>query len=669
MKMEPKINIHNRFDVQVHDINGNLKQEAVGYNNVLDQMYDRLCGGYPYFIGIHFGEGTGTLSPSRTSLFSWLGYKDAVTEETIKAIPVSSWKRKIVLAAEEYVNKTITEVGIAYGSNTLTLVTHAMLKDAEGNQISITKKDTDVISIYATVFVTFDNTTIPELNYLKMPSGNSLVNYLIGGSAAPTGTFGLSAKPQAYSRLGSTAAVSWTADTINKKRIANTTRFGIDTANGDAQTLDFTNIFELKLPATNIFNASEYFDVVLGTGDGIEDTFEIPSKNLVDGTLIIKKDGSTTTALTTTKENIFTPNAISLGGANKAVDVAISADGKVAAFAFDTSEPYVLVYDVIDNRLVARPSISDVTHKVQTVSLSDDGNVLAVAGYTTSPYAQVFDWNGTAWTIRVAPPGLSYNTYAAAISGDGNVLIFCIVGYSPYAKVYDWNGTAWTIRPALPNITNYCMAVAINSNGNVIATGSNGDSPYAQIWDWNGTAWTIRVAPPSMPTRNYGVDLNADGNVLAVATYTTSPYVKVWDWNGIAWTARPALPGIGTYGVDVSLSPSGNILAVAMSNSLPHAKIWDWNGTAWTARPDIAGTVQSNKVAIADGSRLLSAYGSNAPYFQDFTNESISKTTVVFTTPPAVGEELTADYKVNGIHKTTNQVIDVGFSIQFGEGV
>ena len=142
MHVNQDVNIHNRFDIEVRDsITGELKQKAIAYNIVLNQMYTRLCAGNSYFVNIHFGTGTGTPTPERTSLFSHLGTKSAVTDKLIKAFPVSKWKRKIVLNPEEYVEETITEVGIAYGSSASNLVTHAMLKDSEGNTISITKSD------------------------------------------------------------------------------------------------------------------------------------------------------------------------------------------------------------------------------------------------------------------------------------------------------------------------------------------------------------------------------------------------------------------------------------------------------------------------------------------------------------------------------------------------
>ena len=157
MNVEQKVNIHNRFDIHIDNIETGEHREVTAYNIVLDQMWTRLCGGSSYFVNIHFGIGTGTPIASRTSLFAHLGTKTAVDVEQVKALPVSRWKRKVVLNPEEFVGQTITEVGIAFGATASNLLTHAMLKDAEGNPISITKSDTDVVTIFATVFVTINN--------------------------------------------------------------------------------------------------------------------------------------------------------------------------------------------------------------------------------------------------------------------------------------------------------------------------------------------------------------------------------------------------------------------------------------------------------------------------------------------------------------------------------
>ena len=158
MKSNVNANVHNRFDIEVYDSETHkLKNKYVAHNIVLDQMYTRLCAGNSYFVNIHFGTGAGTPVANRTSLFAHLGTKTAVAEELIKAFPVSTWKQKITLVPSEYVGSNISEVGIAFDSTASNLVTHAMIKDSEGNPISIAKTATDTVIIYATVFITFTN--------------------------------------------------------------------------------------------------------------------------------------------------------------------------------------------------------------------------------------------------------------------------------------------------------------------------------------------------------------------------------------------------------------------------------------------------------------------------------------------------------------------------------
>lgn len=67
---------------------------------------------------------------------------------------------------------TITEVGISDTTNAIN--THALITDAEGNPLSITKTDIDVVVIYATVFIEFKNKSANTIFY-DFPTGNYLL--------------------------------------------------------------------------------------------------------------------------------------------------------------------------------------------------------------------------------------------------------------------------------------------------------------------------------------------------------------------------------------------------------------------------------------------------------------------------------------------------------------
>ena len=67
-----------------------------------------------------------------------------------------------------------------------------------------------------------------------------------------------------------------------------------------------------------------------------------------------------------------------------------------------------------------------------------------------------------------------------------------------------------------------------------------------------------------------------------------------------------------------------------------------------------------------DGLIMAVAHG-GTPFIT--TYRSLPFTQITFDTPPALGDVITADYTVDGVHKTDQYVIDISFEIQFGEGV
>lgn len=159
-KIDAKLNvsIHNRFDIEVIDAKtGEIKQRAQAENIICNQLWTRLLLPASYFNYIHYGTGAGTPSSSDTSLFTFLGYGTPINADEVIGFDEDehyiSLRKKIQLSETTAVGSTLTEVGIAYAAASNCLVTHAMLKDMNGNEISIAKTATDIINIYATVFV------------------------------------------------------------------------------------------------------------------------------------------------------------------------------------------------------------------------------------------------------------------------------------------------------------------------------------------------------------------------------------------------------------------------------------------------------------------------------------------------------------------------------------
>ena len=192
-KIEQHAAIHNRFDVIVQDARtGQVKQTAVAYNIILNKWFNSVSytGGlyaeYTHLTQIGLGTGTGTLAVTRSDLFTALVYKTATVVETVYASPTSYVTKEIRLEAEEYVGSTITEVGFRDTYATYKqLVTHAFLKDSEGNQIAIAKTADDVVIVRGTFYVTFTNGGFGTNGIYAPPSENKVISCLFGFNSMP----------------------------------------------------------------------------------------------------------------------------------------------------------------------------------------------------------------------------------------------------------------------------------------------------------------------------------------------------------------------------------------------------------------------------------------------------------------------------------------------------
>lgn len=267
-----KTKIHNRFDIEVIR-EGQTIQSASAENIVLNQMYEKLCNFHPYFKYIHFGTGSGTPSADRNQLFAPLGSKLADDVERVKALPLSKWTKKITLAPEEYVGATLREVGIGFGSAETHAVTHAMIKDAEGNPLSIEKTNIDVVVIYATVFIELSNT---ERVYFTEPAeSNLLLEYLTGGVMPSNLEIGLAEVPlQAPHHSIVTSVrkapteVTVTPEVANRKVLL-ATRFPIESPDVRCAEVGLMGVSKKIMPVS--FSISDF---KIGVGDGVTDTFE-----------------------------------------------------------------------------------------------------------------------------------------------------------------------------------------------------------------------------------------------------------------------------------------------------------------------------------------------------------------------------------------------------------
>lgn len=159
------IKIHNCFDLVLTNTQTGEERKYHTENIVLDQFYtSRIYNSYNGRVDtIQLGTGVGTLSTSRTSLFSRLtghtwsaGSGNTVCFSEVAQLSKTRFKWSLLTTfVETEANGDLTEVGLAISGNNNGLVTHALFTDSENNPITITKTNVDRLTITATVFAEF----------------------------------------------------------------------------------------------------------------------------------------------------------------------------------------------------------------------------------------------------------------------------------------------------------------------------------------------------------------------------------------------------------------------------------------------------------------------------------------------------------------------------------
>lgn len=688
MEIKQEVMIHNRFDIHVDNIETGEHIEHVTHNIILNQMYNQLCNGSGYFGSIHFGTGSGVPSPERTSLFSHLGTKGATTEEMTKNLPVSSWKRKIVINPEEYVGANITEVGIAFAASASSLVTHAMLKDAEGNPISINKTNTDVVTIYATVFVTLNTSIYPEVFYDNMNDDNILLNYLIGGTAFPAAYFFLLPYKGYGNETGMSASAVWTADVANKKRKTNTVRFGTTLGNGDVLGLRLRGFFRTAFP-NSIFSGQSYTGVSIGIGDGIKEDFGVPSKNVLDETLIVKRNGVIVTDYTISKNKQTIPTFTPLFEGKRFTytsgsmsnlsfgenDIAIHYYYNNVAF-----EISVLHLEPGDDPAMVTSSIAlinfeGVSNSVRDLVISTDGSLIAILLYS-APYIQFVERQSDGlWKSSNIPINFDFsdtNISKLFMDSAKNLYIIRPTNQKRVSK-YEWTGNEYShdstfMIPNTPS-TNSSQFIYTRDRTRVVL-GSSGITSDAHIYDViNGEFVYVGTIPRSPGGTPAASTITDDGKFICV--YQGSDPCYIYEEVDGVYIPRGSMTTYRAHGGIITDDGEFGIIGTSDGySSAARIKIYAL-GPGTTTTQVLEDTATQLSYFLKLGPHLvgfMNLYGYVSPFILDLHDDG-SESTIVFNTPPTNGSVITADYKVKGVHKTDQYVIDVSASIQFGEGV
>lgn len=299
------VGIHNRFDIEVFDsVSGKIRQKAQAFNVILDQFWSGATGnGY-----IWYGTGTGTPAATDTGLFGTT-YKVEATQDATGTDwdnGVCYTRTKIILSETTSVGVTISEVGV--GSNSK-LGTHALLQDMNGNPISITKTNSDIVTIYATVYA--------HWNTDGYNNGKVWMTDAVASALSTLSMPNLSGRFSYYDGEGEYVTVNNGGHSYNSQ-----TR----TMTGVASRLPVTSGNDLKglkfASQSNIIYLleSEYPIVgeTIGTGDGVTTDFALKFDLPTDATVYL--DGIKSSGVTVFNRPMYSPNCyfIEISGYSRA---------------------------------------------------------------------------------------------------------------------------------------------------------------------------------------------------------------------------------------------------------------------------------------------------------------------------------------------------------------
>ena len=319
----------NKYNLKLIDSRtGNVKQEGTFSNIAVAGMKSVLADSH-WCILYQLACGSGTTAPSSsdTALASplWNISNSNVSNDSSTASKISySWidkatirgTRKFIFPANSSYVGTVTEVGLramytSYGSlyNAASLATRALLTDSEGQQISFTKTDIDILEITVTVEVSISSS---DSNFTIFDKPFLLYN-IVG----PTKTFiGNSFLSDKYSYLNLyryyydcenqpfntdsgvggydlSVSNSPTGDTSGPyisyatKRVESTTI----TSERYYHAIVIPGLGYWKLPNENVFPAYTITGLNIGTGDGTTVSFTNPINYFKAGTEKVYKNG------------------------------------------------------------------------------------------------------------------------------------------------------------------------------------------------------------------------------------------------------------------------------------------------------------------------------------------------------------------------------------------
>lgn len=621
MHSKANIKIHNRFDIEVVR-DGEIIQRGQAENIVLDRIYTRLCNYSTYFTNIVYGSGTGTLDPTRTTLFTRIGSAAATTVETIKAYPVSKWTRKITLGLTTSNNQWIREVGIS--DDTTSINTHALITDINGDPLEIYKTELDIITIYATVFIELQNKDANNY-FVSYPNSNSLLNYLVGDNA-PNPLIITDASDNFENNLGhfiASATPTKTVDVPNKKVIY-TRNFTTTVSNGSIKALVLDNIYKANLLKANIVSPYPYS--VKFVANGLIDKFNLPlSREISD--CVIKQDGVVTEDCTVESETILTTPYAPLTSwvIDNSKESPVMSYIKYTGFdgeGFRGSKTTVLHVD--PNKMLNKTLIS------YFMTNQNNNNV------TYNVYGSYDNITYSAALVSDARTGTGSRTKTTVITEPYNYLKFVLYVLNSISPQY-YSEFLFSTYDVHHTVTFNTPPGLVEGEELGIADGIEDTFALA-----NNPIITVQGDPEAdPPTENeYALTVYFDGVAISASEYSLNE-------NDITFTTPPGLASNELLGIGDGINDTFNLKFTPTNTPDIYIDgvLVDPLDYTRTGKEIVFGTEP------AEGEAVTANYEYSCAITADYRYEV----------------EITADYTVPCIPKTEDNVLDVSMEITFGE--
>jgi hypothetical protein len=416
-----------------------------------------------------------------------------------------------------------------------------------------------------------------------------------------------------------------------------------------------------------------YTDVPIGTGDGLVDTYTLPSNNIDNTTVEVKIDGSTvdpsdyileparainfTSSQITNDGGVYTDfNATPNGNRYYVIEGGgYLGYGPLNPMGLQSMTKKALAGDLgINLGFVANYPYPGYF----SIACSD---TLFAAAVSTTPYIKLFSSDGSTGALtelsgkfNIIP---SKTCGKVAFSPDGVHLAVCEI--TGKVIIYKWNDSSFTklTAPAGQVDITPSLTTAFRYFGDYLVIGST-VAPKLSVYKRVGDEYTVCTIVNGQTNELTMISIEGDRLLAGLKTYTGLQVYTISDTT-ITYSSTISI----TIGYGGATFIDANILALhgSANMSLYH---WDRNATltllSTGPSPDINGSIMQLVIRTTDS--VYAAFHRGFAWF----DIKARTTKLIFDTEPAEGEVITATYDVNGIHKTDQYVIDVGASITFG---